>query len=66
MAKNQTGTDCTHWRTRAISYLLRHTRATRQIVEHFVNLHWLEDATDEENLDQFEMYSSDVMAVFTF
>lgn len=66
MAKIQTCTGCAHWRDQAINYLLRHTRATHQIIEHFVNLHWLEDATDEENLDQFEMYSSDVMAVFSF
>lgn len=66
MAKIQTCTDCTNWRDQAINYLLRHTQATRQIIEHFVNLHWLEDATDEENLDQFEIYNSDIMAVFSF
>ena len=66
MAKNQINADRAGWRGQAIRYLLRHSRATSQIVEHFVEHHWQRDLTNEENLDQFETYRSDMMAVFSF
>ncbi len=52
--------ETTDWRTRAVKYLHRYTRAMRDVIERFVELFWDRDATDEENLMAFENYESEL------
>ncbi len=55
-----------NWWERAIQYLLEHTNALLDAIEHFVGRHWLDDASDEENLDSFQMYLSEYSQVFAY
>lgn len=58
--------ETTDWRTRAVKYLHRYTRAMRDVIERFVELFWDQDATDEENLRAFEYYESELETVYTY
>lgn len=55
-----------NWRERAVRFLLKHSNALRGTIEHFVDCHWHDDASDEENLDNFEMYLSEFSQVFVY
>ena len=58
--------ETTDWRTRAVKYLYRYTRAMRDVIERFVELFWDQDATDEENLMAFENYESELETAYAY
>lgn len=58
--------ETTDWRTRAVKYLQRYTRAMRDVIERFVELFWDQDATDEENLMAFEHYESELETAYAY
>lgn len=49
----------------AIRFLLKHTNAFRDAIEHFVDTHWQEQADWDENLDRFETYMENYQQSFT-
>ena len=52
----QTTTDCEG----AVNFLRKNTRATRDVIERFVELFWDQNASDEENLVAFECYEDEL------
>lgn len=60
-AYSHQGTGNQNWREQAIRFLLKHTTAFRDAIEHFVDSYWVQDATQEENLDLFETYQDEYL-----
>lgn len=54
------------WKERAIELLQRKTKACLDVILSFVNEHWQNLASDEENLYNFEMYESDYLEIYTY
>ena len=66
MLMNNFDPGCADWRDRAIHFLLKYTDASQETIEHFVKTHWHHDASDDDNLDQFETYHSELVSVFSY
>lgn len=54
------------WKERAIELLRRKTRACLDLILTFVNDHWQNLASDEENLYNFEVYESEYLEIYTY
>lgn len=54
------------WKERAVELLRRKTKACWGVILSFVNEHWQNLASDEENLYNFEIYESEYLEVYTY
>lgn len=54
------------WKERAVELLRRKTKACWDVILSFVNEHWQNLASDEENLYNFEIYESEYLEVYTY
>ena len=55
-----------NWRENAIQFLIKNTHALQDFIEHFVSLYWQHDATDDENLENFETYHAEYQQTFAY
>lgn len=54
------------WKERAIELLQRKADVCWDVILSFVNEHWQNLASDEENLHNFEVYESEYLEVYTY
>lgn len=54
------------WKERAIELLQRKAEVCLDVILSFVNEHWQNLASDEENLHNFEIYESEYLEVYTY
>lgn len=54
------------WRPSAAAFLHANTRASGQIIAHFIDIFWQPEASDEENLARFETYRAEFNCVYSY
>lgn len=52
------------WRQAAAAFLRKNTSACEEVIQHFISLYWLQDADQEDNLERFELYQTELTGAF--